>query len=198
MRGPESAKASAYWGGLHHYHLANDDEPNAIERSKWVANKIVPQLGLTSLLEIGTNSGRNLAHVRQAYPSLELKGIDVNARAIEFARQKGLNIDFEVADANNWTEPADRWDGILTMSVLDHIPDEAAQVLAGNIAKSARHVIAVELWDGSKGERSLYKYSRDTKALFERHCFETLMWEKAPGQYDEQDSLLFAYVGRRR
>jgi trans-aconitate methyltransferase len=147
---------------------------------------------------VGTNSGRNLQYVHQALPEMTLKGIDVNTRAIDFARSKGLPITFEVADANHWSEPIDGWDAVLTMSVLDHIPDDAAEILATNISQSARHVIAVELWDGADGTRGIYKYSRNSRELFERHGFETLSWDKAPGQYDEAKSLLWVFTGRRR
>jgi SAM-dependent methyltransferase len=196
-RGPEEDKASAFWSGLSDYHLTNDGDPVAIGRSKWLAEDVVPGLGLRSLLEVGTNSGRNLQYIRAANPTIELKGIDVNARAIEFARSKGLDIEFAVADANRWLEPADRWDGVLTMSLLDHIPDDAAERLAVNIAASVTHVVSVELWDGSHGTRGPYKYSRDTRSLFERQGLTTLRWEKAPGQYDEDKSLLWCYIGRR-
>jgi hypothetical protein len=196
-QGPEADKASAYWGSLADYHITNDDDPIAIRRSQWLAETIIPPLHLTSLLEIGTNSGRNLRYIHQSHPDMKLKGIDVNARAIEYAKSVEPAVIFEVADANRWAEPADSWDSRLTMSVLDHIPNDAVEALAANMATSCRHVIAVELWDGSDGERGVYKYSRDTRSLFERHGFRTLRWEKAQGQYDEQKSLLWAYVGRR-
>lgn len=194
--GPEEHRAASYWGGLTDYHLSNDSDPIAISRSRWLAESVVPDLGLRSLLEVGTNSGRNLQYIAEANPGIELKGIDVNPRAIEFARSKGLGIKLEVVDANEWSEPSDRWDGVLTMSVLDHIPDEAAERLAANVGVSARHVIAVELWDGSPGERGIYKYSRDTEALFLRQGFETISWDVAPGQYDEDRSQLWCYLGR--
>lgn len=196
-RGSEADKASAFWGGLSDYHLSNDGDPIAISRSQWLARDIVPSLGLKSLLEVGTNSGRNLQYIRAENHAIELKGIDINERAIKFAQAKNLDIEFAVANANRWAEPADRWDGILTMSVLDHIPDEACEHLARNIANSARHVISMELWDGSAGERGPYKYSRDTRSLFERHGFTTLRWEKAPGQYDEAQSTLWCCISRR-
>lgn len=196
-RGPEWDKASAYWAGLRDYHLTNDSDPIAIDRSQWLADSVIPSLGLTSLLEIGTNSGRNLEYIRRSQPNIELKGIDVNARAIEYARSKNLDIAFELADANCWAEADDSWDGALTMSVLDHIPDDAAEALAANIARSARYVVAVELWDGSSGRRAVYKYSRDTRNLFERSGFATLRWDKAPGQYDEERSQLWAFIGKR-
>jgi hypothetical protein len=38
---------------------------------------------------------------------------------------------------NHWAEPADAWDTILTMSVLDHIPDDAIESLAANMVRIA-------------------------------------------------------------
>jgi hypothetical protein len=192
----ESRRASRYWGGLADYHLSNDDDPVARARSQWLADDVVPKLSISSLWEIGTNSGRNLEVIRSAHPDVRLKGTDVNPRTIEFAKAKGLDIEFALADANEWTEPERSWDAVLTMSVLDHIPDDATETLAANIARTSRHVIAVELWDGSNGSRGVYKYSRDNKELFERHGFTTLRWELAPGQYDLEKSQLWVYVGR--
>ena len=89
-QGPEADKASAYWGSLADYHITNDDDPIAIRRSQWLAETIIPPLHLTSLLEIGTNSGRNLRYIHQSHPDMKLKGIDVNARAIEYRSPSSL------------------------------------------------------------------------------------------------------------
>jgi hypothetical protein len=193
----ESDAATAYWAGLREYHEKNDASHPALERSRWVSG-VVGTLAVASLLEVGTNSGRNLQVIRGAHPRVKLAGIDVNERAIAFARSKGLDIDFRIADANRWEEPANAWDAILTMSVLDHIPEDAIESLAANMVKSAsRYVIAVELWDGSHGSRGAFKYSRSTKELFENHGLHTLHWESSVGQYDTVQSRLWSYVGGR-
>jgi SAM-dependent methyltransferase len=193
----ESARAAAYSARLRRYHVTNDAAQHAWERSRWVAETAVPMTRAASILEVGANSGRTLQVVRQCHPEMRLKGIDVNRRAIAAARRRGICAEWEVADLNHWTEPADGWDAIVSLSVLNWMPDAAAERLAGHVARSARHVIAIELWDGTNGPRGLYKYSRDTKALFTRHGFETLVWEPSPGQYDVIHSPLWAYVGRR-
>jgi SAM-dependent methyltransferase len=193
--GTEADKASDFWARLPDYHLTNDDDPKGFERSTWLATEVLPSLDIESLLEVGTNSGRNLAVIRQHHPELKLRGIDVNPRAIELARSKGLDIDFAVADANDWREG--EWDALLTMSVLDHIPDGAVEQLAKSIGTSARYVVAVELWDGDHGTRGRYKYSRDTAALFSRHGFTTHRWEPAQWQYAPERSLLWLYIGER-
>jgi protein-L-isoaspartate O-methyltransferase len=194
--GPEAEKATAYWAALRDYHESNDEHAASLERSEWVSDQVA-NLGVSSLLEVGTNSGRNLQVVRRSHPGVRLAGIDVNQHAIAFAQAKGLDVDFRTADANSWEEGPGAWDAILTMSVLDHIPDEVIDRLAANFAMTASYVISVELWDGSHGTRGAYKYSRNTKELFERHGFRTLRWELAVGQYDTAESPLWAYVGRK-
>lgn len=192
----EADRASSFWESLTDYHEQNDFDETGIGRSRWLATELIPGLGIESLLEVGTNSGRNLAALREHHPHMRLKGIDVNARAIDWARAHHPGIEFEHGDANHWTQPPDSFDAILTMSVLDHIPDDATEDLAENFARTAtKYVIAVELWDGENATRGPFKYSRDTKALFERHRFETVRWEVAPGQYDTEHSLLWLYVG---
>jgi hypothetical protein len=107
-------------------------------------------------------------------------------------------IQFDVADVTGWTPGADQWDAVLCMSVLNWIPDGGAERVADAIAASATAVIAIELWDGEPGDRGVYTYSRDTRALFERRGFTTRLWELGPGQYDVTNRPLWAYVGVRR
>lgn len=194
-RRDESRRATRYWASLRSYHRGNDADPVARQRSEFLADVLVPEFGLRSLLEVGTNTGRNLGIAKQHHPALRAKGIDVNRRALEQAHRRYPAVEFVVQDANCWVEPGGAWDGVLTMSLLDHLPDAAAAVLARNIAASARFVICFELWDGRDGERGLYKYSRDTRGLFEPLGVHTRRWELAPGQYDRDLSTLWLYVG---
>lgn len=195
---PESDAATAYWAGLRDYHKKNDASAPGLERSRWVSG-LVGSLQIQSLLEVGTNSGRNLQVIHSEHPTTRLAGIDVNEEAIAFAKSKQLGIDFRIADANHWAEGPDSWEAILTMSVLDHIPDDVIESLAANMVSTAsRYVITVELWDGSDGTRGDFKYSRSTKDLFERHGFHTLHWEPSVGQYDTTKSLLWSYVGSKQ
>jgi Methyltransferase domain len=195
--GDESAAATAYWASLRDYHKTNDESAPALERSRWVSG-LVGSLAIQSLLEVGTNSGRNLQVIRGDHPSTRLAGIDVNEDAIAFAQSKQLDIDFRIADANHWAESPDAWEAVLTMSVLDHIPDDVIETLAMNLVTTAsRYVITVELWDGSDGTRGEFKYSRNTRDLFERHGIHTVYWEPSVGQYDTARSRLWSYVGSR-
>lgn len=198
-QGTEAEKATRFWGDLDSYHLSNDDDPVAIARSKWLATEILPLVSPSSLIEIGCNSGRNLLYIKDAYPEMRLKGIDVNPRAIEFAASTKPGIDFELTDANLWSELEDAWDCAITMSVIDHIPESATRGIAQNIASSCRAVAGVELWDGESGKRAIYKYSSDQRSVYESVGFQTIMWERVPDalQYDSIKSPLWIYVGVR-
>jgi SAM-dependent methyltransferase len=198
-RGAEFEKATDFWSQLDSYHETNDSDAISIARSRWISESIVPLINPQNFIEIGCNSGRNLYYIQKDHPDIELKGIDVNPKAIDFAKANKPNIVFELADAHHWSEQEDQWDCALTMSVIDHIPEDAARTLARDIAKSCRAVIGVELWDGSNGERALYKYSINLKELFESVGFSTIRWEQVPMnlQYDSEKSLLWIYVGTR-
>ena len=189
-------QATYYWAHLPDYHETNDHDPQGIARSTWLAEELVSELGIESLLEVGTNTGRNLAVIKARHPDMRVLGIDVNERAIAWGRDHHPDVEYAHQDANRWSLGADSFDAILTMSVLDHVPDQAIDALARNmVATATKNVICVELWDGEDAERAAYKYSRDTRALFERHGVTTLRWEQAPGQYDVESSLLWLYVG---
>jgi Methyltransferase domain len=191
----EAQQAVAYWSSLSDCESYENDPIGAI-RSRWLAEEVVQEFGVTSLLEVGVNSGRNLAHIRAAYPEMPLRGIDINARAIKFAQGRHPGIEFAVADAHHWPEAPSSWDAVLTMSVLDHIPNDAVESVARAMVGTAkRYVICVELWDGEDAVRGPYKYSRDTRLLFERLGAQTIRWEESPGQYDPVNSLLWVYVG---
>lgn len=191
----ETSKAVEFWAGLEDF-ASYYTEPSGIVRSQWLAQTLVPELKIDSLLEIGTNSGRNLAYIRATHRGMKLRGWDINARAIAFARKKNPEIDFDVANANEWPEPVGSWDAILTMSVLDHIPDQAVGKVIDNMVRTARlYVITVELWDGGHGTRDLYKYSRNMKDEFERRGVRTCRWEMSVGQYNTDLSPLYIYVG---
>ena len=198
--GDESSKAASYWANLESYHFSNDDDPIAVARSRWIAEEILgSSTQLQSVLEIGCNSGRNLFHIQQSHPEARLKGLDINADALVFARETKPGIDFELIEPGLWSENAEAWDFGLTMSVLDHIPYESAKALVANISNSCRAVIGVEMWDGEPGSRGLYKYSINLSELYESVGFKTQRWEPVPVefQYDQKQSFLWLYVGAR-
>jgi SAM-dependent methyltransferase len=192
--GIEKRFASKFWAGLSDYEIYFTD-PVAIDRSKWLAEYVVKLLQPTSILEVGCNSGRNLRVIKDML-HIQCSGIDVNQNAVAYAKEKSPDIDFRHADATTWSEQGKSVDLILTMSVIDHISDDAISLLAKNLVATAKkYIVCVELWDGGEARRGPYKYSRDLRLLFEPLGVKTLKWEKSSGQYDVNSSVLYLYVG---
>ena len=102
MARSEKERATEYWRSLPDYHASNDD-PIALERGL-DRRRPGPGVGIGSLLEVGTNNGRNLAVVKTRNPDVRVCGIDVNEHALESARARGLDIELRLQDANEWTD----------------------------------------------------------------------------------------------
>jgi len=109
-----------------------------------------------SICEIGCNAGRNLAHLWRAGFHL-CSGIEPNPQALVLARTR-----FPESDKWRLTCCAaeeelprcrpDQYDVLLTMAVLEHIPDPEAQAIFAHMARIARIVITIED-EHSSGDR---------------------------------------------
>lgn len=102
-----------------------------------------------SVLEFGCNAGRNLAAIRSRDSEVRLLGIDINADAVAYGRDSGL--DLRVADEGflQAMKPG-AVDVIFTVSVIDHLPSPE-QVLAHMLRVSRIGVILLEPWIGREG-----------------------------------------------
>ena len=98
-----------------------------------------------SVLEVGCNRGHNLLAIQMANPSAELFGLDVNAAAVEEARQVGIEARVGSASALAGLYEADSMDLVFTAGVLIHIaPQDLEGVMRGIVATSGKYVLAVE------------------------------------------------------
>jgi len=98
----------------------------------------------TRVMEFGCNVGRNLHYLREAFPHLELLGVDVNAAAVEHGRSE-FGLDLHVGDERLFQRfDAGRFDLIFTLSVLDHIPS-IRSLCREMLRCSQRHVLCIEV-----------------------------------------------------
>lgn len=98
-----------------------------------------------SVLEVGCGPGWNLLAIQKCEPSIELFGVDINAKAVEEARQQG--IEAQVGSAMHLPALYEQGskDLVFTAGALIHMPpDHLEQVMRGIAAVSARYVLAVE------------------------------------------------------
>jgi 2-polyprenyl-3-methyl-5-hydroxy-6-metoxy-1,4-benzoquinol methylase len=85
------------------------------------------------VLDVATGEGRNAVWLAQQ--GCRVTGIDVSPRGLSKARrlaaEHGVEIEFEQADARNWTWPSNRFDAIVTIFIQFAAPAERQRVFEG-------------------------------------------------------------------
>ncbi len=135
----EADDAKAYWSGTDFQQKEYARAPFYVTALTHVAKRLAP----ASVLEMGCNAGRNLKLLHDALPGARVRGFDINGASIAFGKEK-WGLDLEVADEGYLArQPADSWDVMFTISVLDHIP-EITGVLRDIARVTRRYYIAIE------------------------------------------------------
>lgn len=120
----------------------------------------------SSLLEIGCNAGRNLAHLHRA-GFRKLTAIEISQPAVDMFRATFP----EVADATTIhvgpveqiIESVGQFDVVFTMAVLEHLHEDSSNVLA-HIARATRDVLITIEDERTYGPRH---FGRNYQRIFE-------------------------------
>jgi SAM-dependent methyltransferase len=103
--------------------------------------EIVISLNPKSILDIGCGDGRFLGMFKDSYKRV---GIDLSAKAIQFAKAFHNDVTFLVNDGKNLGE---QFDVVTAIEVLEHIPDEKVgeffHTCAKNTMKGGRVIIVI-------------------------------------------------------
>jgi ubiquinone/menaquinone biosynthesis C-methylase UbiE len=93
----------------------------------------------TRLLEVGTGVGAVLAVLGQEFPGLELTGVDIEPKQLEYARghleRAGVEAALVEADALSLQFEDESFDHVWMMWFLEHVPDPVA------VLREARRVL---------------------------------------------------------
>lgn len=162
-----------YWG-----------HETAINRSIWLADQL-NGYEFNSVLEAGCFSGRNIKYIMEKYPKAKVSGIDINDKAIEFAKKKLPEASLYHMNLHNVNILQEKFDIIFTCGVLIHIPPSDLRnviekfVLVGT--KTFIHLEQIGHGEVSKGPKELkpnYKISdqiqwdQDIGGIYESLGFE--------------------------
>jgi SAM-dependent methyltransferase len=140
----EDARAKSYWSGTEEQAREHADQPPHVT----ALAELCLAAGARRILEFGCYGGRNLAAIRDAYaeagePEPELVGLDINEAALAWGRRT-WNLDLRQGDETALAGFADgEWDLVLTVSVLDHMPEPTA-ALAELARIAGRRLVLVE------------------------------------------------------
>ena len=137
------APQTAFWAGeFGNAYVERNRYDFRLRKPFW--NRILDIAEPQSILEVGCNIGLNLLALRELDDTVELRGIDINAKALDEAAASGLIVrNVEARDAGEIYH--EKFDLVFTSGVLIHIsPDDLATSMASIITASRRHVLAVE------------------------------------------------------
>jgi ubiquinone/menaquinone biosynthesis C-methylase UbiE len=145
--------------GYVHGYASEEQERLLAQAEHWRDELILSGTELapgTRLLEVGCGVGAVLAILGQAFPAVELTGVDVEERQLETARAHfaalGLEADFRRADALDLPFEDGSFDHVWMMWFLEHLDDpvgalrEARRVLVPRRAVTAIEVDYNTVW----------------------------------------------------
>jgi 2-polyprenyl-3-methyl-5-hydroxy-6-metoxy-1,4-benzoquinol methylase len=122
-------------------------------------------LAFTTVLEIGCGFGRIGSVLTRKRPYLEYTGLDISPDALTLARQAipgGTFLNVPVQEA-----PLHRYDLVLSVEVLMHVPPDEVQAVAVRMLEMAhRHLVVVEWADAIDGLPSAHNWRHDYRRLF--------------------------------
>lgn len=86
------------------------------------------------LLDVGCGDGRFIYEARKRLPDTELSGVDYSHQAISFARAFNPDVSFFVEDITNPSLDIGRYDSIVLIETLEHIPPAEVPRFLGGLA----------------------------------------------------------------
>ena len=125
------------------------------------------------MLELGCSCGPNLALIQKAYPAINLAGIDVDQRLVDWAVRELRTIDVRVGNITKLPWDTQSVDVILVDAVLMYLTDDELKPALEEIERVARKaVIVIDRFDKSvEGVRSGDVRARNYKQLLEGRGF---------------------------
>ena len=120
--------------------------PPATKRSKFFVDYL-KNYNFNSIFEVGMMSGRNLYYIKDAFPDTQVAGLEVNPRAVKFAKEK-LNVsdkDLLCMDLHDMDNIKESYDIVFSSGVLIHIiPDDLKSVCEKMLRRANKYVMHIE------------------------------------------------------
>lgn len=143
------------------------DEYTTRNRVDWRARipfwkAILDNTGARSVFELGCNAGWNLSAIRRAYPDVNVRGIDINSRAVAQANEADLLVSLS-------QELYCQSELVFTAGVLIHIsPENLQQIMQSLVDASYDYVLAIE-------------YAATTEEAIEYRGHQDRLWKRNYG-----------------
>jgi len=120
------------------------DSPPANLRRKWFVDQL-KRYEFSSVFEIGYFSGRNLKYISEAFSDVSLAGLEINKKAVSFAKARLPNADLLNMDLHDMYKIEKKYDLVFTSGVLIHVPpDDIPNTIMKCLDLSNRYVMHLE------------------------------------------------------
>ena len=117
--------------------------PPATRRSLWFCEQL-KQFDFDSIFEVGFFSGRNLHYINKSF-NAKIAGLEVNPKAVGFAREKLNSTELYEMDLHDIDTIADKYDIVFTSGVLIHVPPEHIEsAVIKMINRANKYVMHIE------------------------------------------------------
>ena len=175
-------KTEEFWAGKFGNEYLERNQVNWQERAPFWQSA-VEYCAPATALEVGCNRGHNLQAIQSVDSSIELYGVDVNATAVEEARQQGFEVQCTSAVTIAGLFDPGSIDLVFTCGMLIHVaPEDLDSVMRAIVATSGRYVLAVE-------------YAADQEEEIEYRGHAGKLWKRPFGKLYEQLGLKLLSVG---
>ncbi|NOS67207.1 MAG: methyltransferase domain-containing protein [Candidatus Peribacteraceae bacterium] len=173
----EAQRLQNLWGG-EFGDAYNERNKNAYDKRAGFWKKLLPELSVKSVLEIGCNVGGNLRWMHPPMEWHDIYGIDINLDALRRLHEEFPAINAIKAAAQNLPFRDGFFDLTFTTGVLIHQPEESLAAVMSEIVRcSKRYVLCMEYF-ADKTEEVPYRghegalFRRDYGALYRKNHSE--------------------------
>ena len=132
------------------YTKANRTSSNE-EFAKFI-HDLATSLRVTSVLEVGCNTGNDLGKFSQNF---KVHGLDLNEDAISLAKQQFPSINFKNGSILNMPYEDSSIDFVFTHNVLNYIPEENMEKAINELFRiSKKYILNCEAYDEKESEKT--------------------------------------------
>lgn len=107
--------------------------------------KLLSSIKANNILDVGCHGGRFTSEYARYFPNAKIFGIDISAKAIEYAKRKYPQIHFRCGNAENLPYPEGIFDLVVCLEVLEHIenPEMVLHEMKSVLKKKGKLVVLV-------------------------------------------------------
>lgn len=162
----------SFWKNEFGNEYTDRNNEKLIEHNVNLFNKIIKNISINSLLEIGCNRGLNLYAINQINKNIILNGLEINKKAYDILLESNLCNELYNESIYNYNT-TNKYDLVFTKGVLIHINPEKLQIVYEKMYNlSNKYILIAEYY--SRDVREINYRSFENKLFKRDFCGEIM------------------------